>query len=305
MRFFASLAALLVFGCSKPDLQLEDHRTAAAYIEKELAPETVNPRIAYFTRSPDEETKALAFQILRAEATCNGDVVAVGYNPYSDQLHIGFGTARAVTQHPLNLEIDGREVWKNPVKVDRREFVLDFDSAHEETKVASVTLDKITIAHREHFPPDRLVKVSATGKSAITTRVGRDQFKYTTHQFGVWRLQLHAFSPEMAKQLEEHRNAVYAAHAKLQVTKRFRDRIDRIRSINEAAIQRAVKRFDEIAVPAQAAADKLASVPFAGLSTSLSIEPASPCVATGSTPTPPKSKQPEPRPSKPAGSEAM
>lgn len=99
-----------------------------------------------------------------------------------------------------------------------------------------------------------------------------------THEHLVWRIKLHVFSPEMAKQLEDHRKALYAAHAKLFAVAQFRDRIERLRSNDDAALQRVVKRFDEIAVPAKLEADRLATIPFANLSSSLSVEPATPCV---------------------------
>lgn len=162
MRLLASCLLLLVVGCSKPD-HAREHREAAAYIEKELAPATIEPRIAYFTKSPDKEITARTFQMLRARATCNGDVIEVAYNPYGDQLHIGLGTSRAVTLHLLNLELAGRSVWTNPEKLDRRKNVLDFETAPGAAiPVHQVMLDKITTTHAENFPSDQSVTVSAT-----------------------------------------------------------------------------------------------------------------------------------------------
>ena len=266
---------------SKQDeAELQRARESAAYIEKELAPAVVNERISYFTKNPNENVMKLGFPVLRASGVCNGKKINVTYNPYRDLLLVSFEAPDAMVHHLESLSLEGTTVWTNPKKLDRRQYLLDNTKAPRDPLTRGpekVSLANLTTTYPKLFMPDKPATVTISGKATVTRNIGTDRFDYVPLQHPGWRIKLHVFSPEMAKQIDAHTRGLAAPHATLYVIERHRDSVARLRSVDDPAAERAVKRFDELAVPAQAAADKLAKMPFAEHVSSLSVAPTEPC----------------------------
>jgi hypothetical protein len=275
------LASLLLLGCSKENEHaLRQARESAAYIEKELAPTVVNERIAYFTKSPNDDVTKRAFPVLRANGVCNGKKINVMYNPYRDLLQVSFEALDSMAHHLETVSLEGTTVWTNPKKLERHRYLLDGTNVPRDPATRGpepITLANLTKTYPKLFVPDQPAVVTVTAKATGTRNIGADRFEYVKVQHPGWRIKLHVFSPEMAQRIDTHTKGLAAPHATLYVISRFRERVTELRSIDDPAVKRAVKRFDELAVPAQAAADKLAVRPFEQHLSSLSVEPTQQC----------------------------
>lgn len=272
--------ALALGGCKKKDEWRErEINERISRLESKLAPAELTTQFDFWARSPEEKIAALSFPIQKTTAKCKGDTIRVVYNPYRDLVRIGFADENAIDEELRALSINGASVWTKKEPFTGQQIIgtwigADGKATKEpvEQRTRSVTIDKLVEERSKLFPPDTDVTFDVSGNSMASKDLPDRKFTYVPHSYRGWRVKLHVFSAQMAKDLLEHVERLNRAGAELQVLGWYTSDIDSLRTAESEKAKEMVKRYDDLLAAAKQKEAAVGAMPHAKYVSALSVE---------------------------------